>query len=176
MGDDPQGHLFWGRLSVVLDSASERYDADIVLVGRVQAMTSGSWSIGWEFWIDGELLSFAGQSSDIAQLGGDAVNFLADQLAQRFAVLGRLPQDIRVGVSGIRSATDYGNLLGYLGSLEFVDEVSLIRVQADRLGLIVTTRADPEQLLRMFKVDRYLSDVGPSMDNPSDVELMWQSR
>jgi hypothetical protein len=166
----------WGRLSAVLEPASERYGADIVLVGRVQAIAGGSWAVGWEFWIDGELKPFAGQSLDVVELGSYGVDFLADELVQRYAVLGRSTQDIRLGVTGIRSPADYGNLLRYLGRLEFVDEVNLANVQGDRMGLVITTRAEPDQLLEMFEVDRYLSEIGVSPANPSDIELLWQRR
>jgi hypothetical protein len=166
----------WGRLSAVLDPASERYGADIVLVGRVQAIAAGSWAVGWEFWIDGEVKPFTRRGPDIAELGAYGVDFLADELVQRYAVLGRSPRDIRLGVSGIRTPADYGNLLRYLGRLEFVDAVSLASVQGDRMGLVVTTRAEPDQLLKMFEVDRYLSEIGLSPANPSDIELLWQRR
>lgn len=166
----------WGRLSAVLDPASERYDADIVLVGRVQAVAAGSWAVGWEFWIDGEAKPSARQGSDIAKLGAHGVDFLADELVQRYAVMGRSVRGIRLGVAGIRSPADYGSLLRYLGRLEFVDEVSLESVQGDRMALVVTTRAEPDQLLKMFEVDRYLSEIGGNPANPSDIELLWQRR
>jgi len=166
----------WGRLSAVLDPASERYDADIVLVGRVQALDDGSWAAGWEFWIDGAERPLAAKGEDSAMLGRGGVDFVADELAQRYAVLARAPQNIRLNVAGIRSPADYGNLLGYLGRLEFVDEVRLASVRGDRMALVLTTRAEPEQLLKMFAVDQYLAEAGGSGVSPSGIELLWQRR
>ena len=166
----------WGRLSAVLDPASKRYGADIVLVGRVQAIAGGSWAVGWEFWLDGDLQPLATQGLDVTELGAAGVDFLADELVQRYAVLGRSTRDIRLGVTGIRSPADYGDLLRYLARLEFVNEVQLVRVQGDRMGVVVTTRAEPDQLLEMFAVDRYLSEIGISPANPSDIELLWNRR
>jgi hypothetical protein len=162
----------WGRLSAVLEPASARYGADIVLVGRVQAIAGGSWAVAWEFWIDGEHKPFAGQGLDLVGLAGQGVDFLANELVQRYAVLGRSSRDIRLGIAGIVSPADYGDLLRYLGSLEFVEEVNLQTVQGDRLGLVVRTRAEPQQLLKMFKVDRHLFELG--LSSPSGIELMWQ--
>ena len=45
----------WGRLSQSLVPASERYGAEIILIGRLQAQAGGLWSGSWEFWIDGEV-------------------------------------------------------------------------------------------------------------------------
>ncbi|MCZ6710867.1 MAG: DUF2066 domain-containing protein [Gammaproteobacteria bacterium] len=165
----------WGRLSAVLNSASERYQADIVLVGRVQAQADG-WAAGWEFWIDGELKPFAGQSSDLVELGSDGVDFVADELAQRYAVLGRSVRDIRLVVAGIHAPADYGSLLRYLGRLEFVDHVTLTSVQGDRMGLVLTTRAEPEQLLQMFAVDGFLAQIDVGLATGPDIELVWQRR
>ena len=47
--------VVWGRMSQVLLPASERYRADIVLVGRVQVLGDGSWAASWEFWFDGRV-------------------------------------------------------------------------------------------------------------------------
>lgn len=165
----------WGRLSAVLNSASERYHADIVLVGRVQAQADG-WAAGWEFWIDGELKPSAGRSPDLVELGSHGVDFVADELVQRYAVLGRSVQDIRLVVAGIYSPADYGSLLRYLGRLEFVDHVNLTSVQGDRMGLVLTTRAEPEQLLQMFAVDRFLAGVDVGLAIGPDIELFWQPR
>ena len=112
----------------------------------------------------------------VVALASYGVDFLADELVQRYAVLGRSPQDIRLGITGIRSPADYGNLLRYLGGLEFVDEVNLTRVYGDRMGLVVTTRAEPDQLLKMFALDRYLSEIDVSLAIGSDIELVWQRR
>lgn len=163
----------WGRLSTVLNSASKRYHADIVLVGRVQAQSDG-WAADWEFWMDGELKPFAGQSPDLVELGSHGIDFVADELVQRYAVLGRSLQDIRLVVAGIHSPADYGLLLRYLGRLEFVDHVNLTRVQGDRMGLVLTTRAKPEQLLEIFAADRALALVDVDLATGPDIELFWQ--
>jgi uncharacterized protein len=45
----------WGRLSQTLQPASERYGADIVLVGRLQQLPDQRWVGSWEFWLDGDI-------------------------------------------------------------------------------------------------------------------------
>jgi hypothetical protein len=40
----------------------------------------------------------------------------------------------------------------------------------------LTTRAEPEQLLQMFAVDRFLAGVDVGLAIGPDIELFWQPR
>ena len=111
--------------------------------------------------------------TDIALAAAAAVDLIADELTQRYAVLGREPRQILLGVSGIGSAADYGNLLNYLEALEFVDGVDVARIKADHLGLIVTTSAEPEQLLRLLEIERRLLLPDDSVLSDADIEMVW---
>lgn len=164
----------WGRVSTVLDSASARYGADVVLVGRLQQVGPEQWSGAWEFWLDGELRPLSISAVDPVRLVEAGVDYLADALAQRHAVLGRPPRPVLVGVSGIGSAKDYGQLLGYLAELEFVDDVAVAGVKGDRLRLLVTTRADIDQLLANFRFDRLLAEMPGGVPGAAEVELLWR--
>ncbi|MCZ6620131.1 MAG: DUF2066 domain-containing protein [Gammaproteobacteria bacterium] len=167
--------VVWGRMSQVLLPASERYGADIVLVGRVQALDGGSWAASWEFWLEGLVIPLnTGDAAEVPPSAAAAVDLIADELTQRYAVLGRAPRQILLGVSGIGSPADYGNLLNYLEALEFVDLVNVTRIDADHLGLIVTTRAGPEQLLRLLETERRLHQPAQPDFSSADIELVWE--
>jgi hypothetical protein len=77
-------------------------------------------------------------------------------------------------VSGVGSARDYGELLSYLAELEFVDDIAVAGVKGDRLGLVLTTRADIEQLLANFRFDRRLAELPGAVPGSADVELLWR--
>jgi hypothetical protein len=49
-------------------------------------------------------------------------------------------------------------------------------VQPDRLQLVVTTRAEPDQLLRMFELDRHLSETSSGPVGLPGIELLWRRR
>jgi hypothetical protein len=164
----------WGRVSTVLEPASARYGADVVLVGRLQRIGAEQWASAWDFWLDGDLHPFSMSAENPSRLVEAGVDFLADELAQRHAVLGRLARPVLVGVSGVGSARDYGELLSYLAELEFVDDIAVAGVKGDRLGLVVTTRADVEQLLANFRFDRRLEELPGAVPGSADVELLWR--
>jgi uncharacterized protein len=166
----------WGRLSQSLLPASERYDADIVLVGRVQQRGEDAWSSSWEFWVDGDILHLDGEGPDAETLGRAAADLVADELARRYAVLGGSLGRLDMAVSALQGARDYAQLLRYLGDLEFVDELLVSRVEGDRVYLSLLTSAEPDQLLELFRLDQRL--FSNSLDDAGDVtlDLVWQRR
>lgn len=165
--------VVWGRMSQVLLPASERYGADIVLVGRIQALGEGSWATSWEFWWDGLIIPLERRDVAATLSAAAVVDLIVDELTQRYAVLGREPRQILLGVSGVASPADYGNLLNYLEALEFVDGVNVAQINADHLGLIVTTRAEPEQLQWLLEVERRLLQPTDPGFSSADIEMVW---
>lgn len=165
----------WGRLSQILEPASERYGADTVLVGRLQQVSDERWSGSWEFWVDGDSRRIDQQAGDPAPLGRAAADLVADELAARYAVLDRGVRRLDLAVSQVTGAADYAALLRYLGGLEFVEEVSVSYVSGHTLQVSLLTAAGQDQLLELFRLDRrLLLDRSPSLPG-SPIELVWQS-
>ena len=146
----------WGRLSQVLDPASRRYGADVVLVGRARVVPQGGWESDWEIWFGNRVVPWETTGGDLTVQAVAAVDRLADELASRSAVFGRQAGQLRVRVSGIRTPADYGELLGYLESLEFLDSVGVRALAGDELQLVLSTRAEPDQLRELLEADRRL--------------------
>lgn len=166
----------WGRLSQSLVAASERYAADIILIGRLRIEGEDRWAGSWEFWVDGEVraLDQAGEPPEV--VGGAAIDLLADELVQRYAVFDRGVRELRLGVSAVRGPTDYAQLMGYLSGLEFVDDVRVVSARGDRLDLALRTTADAERLLAMFRVDGLLFPDQLSSPVGGGLDLVWRQR
>lgn len=168
--------MVWGRLTQPLLEASERYPADILLIGRVQLQPDGRWLGNWEFWLEDDVRELEQQAEEPAQLGAAAADLVSNELAARFAVLDSGARRLELAVSAVESAADYADLLRYLGGLEIVDEVDVRFVSADRLGISLVTVAEPDQLQDLLRLDRrllpdpYRPALGPAL------ELVWQRR
>lgn len=166
----------WGRLSQTLLPASERYGADIVVVGRVQHLDDDRWAAAWEFWIDAEVREHSQQGGEPAALGRGAADLLADELASRYAVLDRGVRRLDLQVSAVNGAADYADLLRYFNALEFVEQVQISSVAGNRLGVSLLTGADPDQLMDLFRLDqRLFPDLLHQTPGPP-IELVWQRR
>lgn len=148
----------WGRLTQTLLPASERYAADIVLVGRLQQNAGGpsDWSGAWEFWVDGQVRQQFVDADQPQRLGSAAADLLADELAARYAVLDRGRDRLRLAVSSVNGPAAYADMLRYFAGLEFVDAVTIDAVAGNRVSVSLLTPARPEQLLELFRLDQRL--------------------
>ena len=91
-------------------------------------------------------------------------------------MLGREARELQVSIDGIRTPADYGELLAYLESLEFVDAVGVARLQGTRLSLLLSTRAAPAQLLGLLEADRRLFNDQLAIAGQADLRLVWRRR
>ncbi|MGE0624710.1 MAG: DUF2066 domain-containing protein [Pseudomonadales bacterium] len=164
----------WGRLSQVIDPASTRYGADMVLLGRITPLAEGTWQGDWEFWVDGVLVPYVTEGPDLAAQGREIVDVLTNELAERRVVHGRAAGQVALSVSGVASPDHYGALLGYLRSLEFVQNVGVSGIRDGRLWIVVDTPADAARLLETFERDRQLFDDQLAMIDGADLRLVWR--
>ena len=166
----------WGRLTQVLEPAAARYGADIVLIGRAEQRPDDSWTSEWVFWLDGQEVPYAAEGADLAEQAATVVDLLATELAVRRAVLGRAPGQLLIAVSGVRSAADYGALMGYFKGLEFIESVGVAELNGDRLLLQLSTPASADQLLKLFGTDGRLFSDQLAMVPTADLSLVWRRR
>jgi hypothetical protein len=164
----------WGRLTQVIDPASRRYGADVLLLGRISPDGAGGWLSDWEFWVDGVVVPFEAEHTDLLAHGTDAVDVLANELAARRVVHGRQAGQLQLAVSGVRTPADYGALLGYVKSLEFVQSVGVTGMRDGRIWLLVDTPAEPDRLLSTFERDRQLFDDQLALLDSADLRLVWR--
>lgn len=166
----------WGRLSQVLMPASQRYGADVVLIGRVRALPDERWAADWELWVEGDYVSVEREAAEPEALGRLAADLAADELAGRYAVLDRGVRRLDLIVSDVQGAGDYADLLRYLGGLEFVEQVSVNAAAGDRLGISLFTAASREQLMELFRLDQRLTAPPEPALAGTTLELVWQPR
>ena len=120
-------------------------------------------------WMGGEEFATGFAVADLEQAAYRAVDFIADELTARYAVLAREPHAISLVVRGIDTPVGYGRLLGYLDDLEFIGSVDVAAVEAGRLEVTLHTRAGLEQLLELFEND------GRMRPDPANASvLIWQ--
>ncbi|MDY6979746.1 MAG: DUF2066 domain-containing protein [Pseudomonadota bacterium] len=132
----------WGNFGDNILQASNRYDAEAVLVGRVARTNSGGWSGRWNLYQDGRSQNWnvAGQSLEEVVVPG--INRLADLLAEQFARLGQNDQHekLRVRVSGVNGLADFNRVMKYLKDLALVEAVRIEQLEASELTLILSSR------------------------------------
>ena len=136
----------WDGFAFSLDAASRRYGADVVLVGRAASVDDGEWRTRWEFWLNDAPREFSYSDADVEAGAVQAMDEVADELMQRFAVFGLDATAIEITVRGAGSVRRYAALMRHLSNLEYVERVHLTAAARETLTLRITTRSTPERL------------------------------
>lgn len=165
-------------------AASERYNADVILVGRYSPTSKGEiWSI-WHYFHDGASRSYDSRVSaldaedenaeqtpidEVAlfdQLAVDALYPLADFLADRYAIQSHTEAGGRlvVQVGGIGDFSRYRQSLSYFEGLAAVSNVLIAGVRQDTLLLFLESEADIDKFLKMVALDGKLKNNDESVD------------
>ena len=150
----------WHRFPYAIEQATARYTPDVLLLGRGRADPLGRWVTEWEFRLDGGQRSFSFETQTPEEGAALAVDEVADELMDRFAVFGREAVPIELEVRGIATVRDYAALMHALGSLEFIDRVELLAAAPAATTLRVTTRSTRARLAELLAVYGLLEPDG----------------
>ncbi len=139
----------WGGFGDRVAAASERYRAEVVLVGRLRGRSGqdpyGSW----------DLQSNAGIESWRGSVTG-GLNQAADFLVSRLAAAPEVASITSLTVSNVHSVEAYSETLNYLERLTLIDDVQLRAASGDVFVFDVNVRGDSAQLRRAINVGRVL--------------------
>ncbi len=151
----------WGEFTAPLVTASARYGADAVLVGRVRTFPPGMNDARWTLLLGEERLEWRGSVAD----GPDG---LAERLAQRLAVGGPAAggSTVRLAVSGIGSMEQYGTVLAGLQGLDAVASLAVVELVGDSVVFQLGLRTDHARLVRALAVARLLEPAADAAAAP----------
>ena len=170
----------WGRMVERLQFAGERYNTDLVLVGRFRKNQDGSFSGDWQFWRDNLPEGRRVRNDDAASAALAGLEPVSTALTEAYAVYPRAQNWLNLSVEGLRGVADYASLLNHLGELVVLDEVMVNAWQPAtttgqaRLELQLLSRAEPAQLLALLTQRGMLQQVSDQVS--FDPVLLWQSQ
>ncbi len=167
----------WGKVGQSLDTASQRYAADLVLIGRLsldreRLITGQPYRGDWEVWVDGKPLvdNFTGVSAQEAATR--AIDLMANRLAEQYAVLPRSLKVQRLSVTGLDATADYAEFMTYLENLEFIDRVAITGLNPSAVQVALASRAEPEQLEMLLTAEGRLTR--DRLYRGLDLQLIWR--
>ena len=140
---DLQGVTFsdiWGGFDERILAASERYEVNSILIGRVRpASTQRN---RWDYWFGGEQRSWTGPPEAV-------VSQVADLLAAEFAVGGNEPLElVALSVSGIETVDAYGSVQKLLSDVAMIEAFRIDEVAGDTITYEVEVRGGAARLRR----------------------------
>ncbi len=158
----------WGGFFDDVLSASARYQADAILIGRLQRQ-SGGWSSRWNLYDRGQPRQWNASGEDLAAATAAGADGLADTLSARYAerpdATGALDQ-VRVRIDDVRTLDDYAGLSTFLRSRELVSAARLVSVTGDQAYFELSVRGSAERLQRTLALWSRLAAVAPAANDP----------
>ena len=149
----------WGGFDERIIEASNRYDTNSILIGRIRP--SSSRREDWNYYFSGEERSWSGPPETI-------VGKVADLLAAEFAVGGDAPvESVALNVSGIVSVEAYGTLQSLLAEVSLIESFVITEVAGDHVSYRVDVRGGAGRLSRALRFNGLIEQEGTTrFDNP----------
>ena len=176
--------VVWGKFTDVLDQASDRYEAGQYLVGRFSVQEilgerfyTGEWLVRSERADTSQFI----RGADINTVAEIGIDMAAQSVLDQHLVFADAPQRHELIVSGITDIGAYSDLLEYLQSLEFVDNLMLLSMWQNTLKLRLNTAATNEQLRNLLLGDGRFDLASRTSSGDPDArtaapEFVWRAR
>lgn len=161
---DPQG--LWRMDQEMVRAASERYDADAILVGRYTEFSNGQWRADWTLIHKNNSVVFESDSASQDRMLSSGVNQAADYFAGQFAIVPRENgyRRVFVEVNDIGQFSSYTRVLEYFQTLKLVRRAELLSVEQDKLLFSLVLEGVQSQLLDTIALGRVLQNQPGSLN------------
>jgi hypothetical protein len=168
----------WRLDEAAIRVASERYGVSNILAGRLRAMDGNRWQGDWTFLFDRDssTASFYGEEAPV--FTADAVDFVADRLARRYAVAGEGGAlEVLVRVDALAEFADLRRVQKYFESIELIDDAWPAYLEGDSVVFRLAAQADAQQLDRIVQLNRRLERLDaaePLRRGPINLDLVYR--
>ena len=124
----------WGNFEDRVLRASQRYNPEAIIVGRLYRSSAGVWSVRWSTYQQGQRKDVSADDvRDIYVAVAPVVARTAEEMAERFALssVEEVREDVTISIAGINSLKEFNRIGKYLKSLAAVNDVSPVMVGED---------------------------------------------
>jgi hypothetical protein len=123
----------WGGFFDHAIEASERYNPQAILIGRLNRSRTGGWVARWNLRVAGSPSSWTSTGSQLADVLDSGIDMVADTLASRLAVRDAdgTTDSVTVRVDDVRTLEAYARVSDYLASLTAVRRLQVEAVTPD---------------------------------------------
>lgn len=159
----------WAGFAEPVQQASQRYAANIILMGSVTTIADGAVSISWQLLINGENEQWQSKG-DVNTAIKAGVDELTDRLARRFTQVvtsDSAQNTVAITISNVRDYADYSRVMDYLAKLQYVSDVQLVSFEEDKLVANVLIEGDKAVFNQTLAIENVIQLE--NSDTPSDV-------
>jgi len=142
----------WGGFDDALIGASERYEANSILVGRIRPASSQR--NRWSYYFGGAERTWSGEPEL-------TISLVADLLGAEFAISGNATvESIDLTVAGIDSVEAFGAMQNLLSELTVIEVFSIAQVEGDRVRYRVEALGGVDRLRRALRFNGLIEQNG----------------
>ncbi|MFQ5470327.1 MAG: DUF2066 domain-containing protein [Gammaproteobacteria bacterium] len=139
----------WGNFQETILSASERYQTEAVLVGRLYRKFDNNWQARWSLYENEGVRHWNDEDPDQENLLKSGIDMTSDMLALRYAKVVRENGDggVELTVSRVNTLEDYARAMKYLDALDLVTDLKVSNVQSGQVKFRLAIRGDEQSLV-----------------------------
>lgn len=149
----------WGGFRDVVAAASERYNGQATVIGRVSRLEPGVWRAQWTLFTGSKRLRWSTPMGGLQAIAEAGINGTAEAFAARFAQTHGAGTELRLEVAGVGDLAAYRRTLDYLAGVDGVRRVRVERVTPDTLVCRLGLEVQPESVARTIGLGATLEPV-----------------
>ncbi len=152
----------WGTFEEAIRRASDRYQPDVILVGRLRQRGSDDWLAEWTLYQPDTVKNWQNRGKTRQSVAAEGLQQVVDRLAARFApqTVARGDSKLRVRVSGLNHLADYMLVKDYLSSLDTIQSLDVLSASPNEVSFLVRVQGGRETLERGIMLSQVLEAVG----------------
>ncbi|MBD3653801.1 DUF2066 domain-containing protein [Kangiella sp.] len=164
----------WGRFVGPINRASERYNADYVVVGQL-SQSAGQWFGRWSMDLGGTVENLSSSASSKQDVIADLVDQVANKLAARLAVvLSGEVLAVEIYVNNIYELEAYAGARNYLANLGMTESVKVLQVKDDAVLFEVRVLTSPQNLIDAINIGNNLRRIPNDEGVNGRYSFSWQ--
>lgn len=150
----------WGNFETTILRASERYQTEAVLVGRVFQGYSGHWTARWSLYSDSRRQDWSSSGQSITEALHPGIDKTAEALAVRYAQVDHTDNaTVLLHVKDVNSLADYNRVTKYLGTLSHVSSVQTVELSNEGAIFRINVPGGRPNVARAIALGRTLASV-----------------
>ena len=162
----------WGGFHDTAITASERYQAESILIGRFYQDTREGYGARWTLLQQDQVLNWTSSGYLPVEVIADGIDNAVDSVATRYApkvALGE-QRELLLHVDGVRDLKAYARVSDYLSSLTPVERSTIHQVKPDAVVYALKLRTDIPNLQQVIQLGNTLIKAQPMeiSGNPVD--------
>ncbi|MBN1684621.1 MAG: DUF2066 domain-containing protein [Gammaproteobacteria bacterium] len=161
----------WIPFLNVLQTASKRYQADSILIIRIDASQPGTLQSHWAFVLNNAPQAWDITASTTENIVQEGMNHLSDFLLNQAKNADVTQQNqIQVNITNLKNVSDYIHIFQYLRKLKNVVQVSALNTSKTQADFQLVIKGNIQQLREELSSSIWLQDITDDLNNMNDFD------